>query len=359
MKLEDNSGIILTDRRTDRQTDRQRNSNIDLTRIFACIAVVGLHTFPREHSVGTLLAYYLCGFAIPFFFMSSGYFLLNRGIINWNYPLKKAFSIIRLVVLWNLVFDILKSVFKVYLTAKLNIEWLDIPQDIIKSFLQKGEMGHFWYLGALIIIYMLLPWISQKSLEQKKLLLFSMGIVCFTVQTVSLVMTYPLQAGVIQTFRVWTWLLYFLLGSFIEEITSCLKKKLHFNAHLIMVVVVTGIVLAVHYFVGTRVILLGGKILKAEYFYDSILDIIWVILFFSLLLRVKICKRVKEFIRKFASLTLGIYIIHFPLRLIVVRILKVNSLTEAVCFWLIVLIISAGITWIIGKIKIGCYLTKI
>ena len=243
--------------------------------------------------------------------------------------------------------------------GKLNIEWLDIPQDIIKSFLQKGEMGHFWYLGALIIVYMLLPWISQKSLEQKKLLLFSMGIVCFTVQTVSLVMTYPLQAGVIQTFRVWTWLLYFLLGSFIEEITSCLKKKLHFNAHLIMVIVVTGIVVAVHYFVGTRVILLGGKILKAEYFYDSILDIIWVILFFSLLLRVKICKRVKEFIRKFASLTLGIYIIHFPLRLIVVRILKVNSLTEAVCFWLIVLIISAGITWIIGKTKIGCYLTKI
>lgn len=200
---------------------------------------------------------------------------------------------------------------------------------------------------------------KPKIVRAKKLLLFSMGIVCFTVQTVSLVMTYPLQAGVIQTFRVWTWLLYFLLGSFIEEITSCLKKKLHFNAHLIMVVVVTGIVLAVHYFVGTRVILLGGKILKAEYFYDSILDIIWVILFFSLLLRVKICKRVKEFIRKFASLTLGIYIIHFPLRLIVVRILKVNSLTEAVCFWLIVLIISAGITWIIGKTKIGRYLTKI
>lgn len=57
--------------------------------------------------------------------------------------------------------------------------------------------------------------------------------------------------------------------------------------------------------------------------------------------------------------TLGVYIIHFPLRFIVARILKVNSLTEAVCFWLIVLIISAGITWIIGKTKIGRYLTKI
>ena len=291
--------------------------------------------------------------------MSSGYFLLNRGKINWNYPLRKAFNIIRLVILWNLIFDILRSMIQLYSIGRLSVEWLNVPQDIIKSFLQKGEMGHFWYLGALIIVYILLPWMSQKSLESKRFLLFLVGTVCFIIQTISLFIAYPLQADVIQTFRVWTWLFYFLLGGFIEEITSCLKKKLHFNAHLIMVVVVTGIVVAVHYFVGTRVILLGGKILKAEYFYDSILDIIWIILFFSLLLRVKICKGVKEFIRKFASLTLGIYIIHFPLRLIVAHIIKVNSFVEAICFWLIVLIISAGITWIIGKTKIGRYLTKI
>lgn len=261
--------------------------------------------------------------------MSSGYFLLNRGKINWNYPLKKAFSIIRLVVLWNLVFDILKSVFKVYSTGKLNIEWLDIPQDIIKSFLQKGEMGHFWYLGALIIIYMLLPWISQKSLEQKNFAVFDGNSMfycsnCLTCYDISIA-------------------------------SRCNTDV----SGMDMVVVVTGIVVAVHYFVGTRVILLGGKILKAEYFYDSILDIIWVILFFSLLLRVKICKHVKKFIRKFASLTLGIYIIRFPLRLIVAHIIKVNSFAETICCWLIVLIISVGITWIIGKTKNGRYLTKI
>lgn len=212
--------------------------------------------------------------------MSSGYFLLDREKINWNYPLKKAFSIIRLVVLWNLVFDILKSVFKVYSTGKLNIEWLDIPQDIIKSFLQKGEMGHFWYLGALIIVYILLPWMSQKSLESKRSLLFLIGTVCFIIQTISLFIAYPLQADVIQTFRVWTWLFYFLLGSFIEVITSRLKNKIHFDVHLILTVVVTGIVLAFHYYVGTRVILIEGKILKAEYFYDSILMLFGLYSFF-------------------------------------------------------------------------------
>ena len=200
---------------------------------------------------------------------------------------------------------------------------------------------------------------SSKSSKSQKNLLFLIGTVCFIIQTISFFIAYPLQADVIQTFRVWTWLFYFLLGGFIEVVTSRLKSKIHFDVHLILTVVVTGIVLAFHYYVGTRVILLEGKILKAEYFYDSILDVIWVVLFFSLLLRINLCKRVEEFIRKFARLTLGIYIIHFPLRFIVARIMKVNSLTEAVCFWLIVLIISAGITWIIGRIKIGRYLTKI
>lgn len=192
---------------------------------------------------------------------------------------------------------------QVYSIGRLSVEWLDIPKDIIKSVLQKGEMGHFWYFGGTNYYVYFTSFIA-----------------------------YPLQTDVIQTFRVWTWLFYFLLGSFIEEITSQLKNKIRFDVHLILTVVVTGIVLAFHYYVGTRVILLEGRILKAEYFYDSISDVIWVVLFFSLLLRINLCKRVEEFIRKFASLTLGIYIINFPLRLIVAHIIKVNSLTEAVFF---------------------------
>ena len=45
-----------------------RNENVDLLRIMACFAVVGLHT------VGS----YLFDFAVPMFFAISGFFLLNR-----------------------------------------------------------------------------------------------------------------------------------------------------------------------------------------------------------------------------------------------------------------------------------------
>ena len=70
LRLQNMSEIILTDRQTDR-----RDCSIDLIRVIACVAVVGLHTFPKDLSLVTASLYYLCGFAVPFFFMSSGYFL--------------------------------------------------------------------------------------------------------------------------------------------------------------------------------------------------------------------------------------------------------------------------------------------
>ena len=67
LRLQNMSEIILTDRQTDR-----RDCSIDLIRVIACVAVVGLHTFPKDLSLVTASLYYLCGFAVPFFFMSSG-----------------------------------------------------------------------------------------------------------------------------------------------------------------------------------------------------------------------------------------------------------------------------------------------
>lgn len=323
------------------------------------MAVVGLHSFSRDSSTESLLVYYLCGFAIPFFFMSSGFFLLNRSKISWNYPLKKTLAILRIVVLWDLIFFILKSVIKVYSTGKLYFDLLGFPKEVIRSLLQKGEMGHFWYLGALIILYFLLPWISKRSLEGKGFFLFAAGIICFVFQAVSFFVKYPLRAYVIQTFRVWTWFFYFLLGGFIERIMFWIKNRMRFGRHLALTAVVTGIVLIVHYIIGTKVVLLGENTLKAEYFYDSILDIVWVTCFFSLLIRVKLHEHTELVIQRIASLTLGVYIIHFPLRSIVAHIIKVNSFTNAIVFWLIVLTASTGITWVIGETKIGWYLTKI
>ena len=57
----------------------KRDCGVDLLRVIACCAVVGLHTFTNGLTSVSTVVYYACGFAVPVFFMASGAFLLNRG----------------------------------------------------------------------------------------------------------------------------------------------------------------------------------------------------------------------------------------------------------------------------------------
>ena len=58
---------------------QKRNINLDMVKIIACISVIGLHTSQKDISAFNAALYYLCGFAVPVFFMSSGYILLDKG----------------------------------------------------------------------------------------------------------------------------------------------------------------------------------------------------------------------------------------------------------------------------------------
>lgn len=75
-----------------------RNYNLDLLKIIACVAVVGLHTLQKDLSVINSTLYYCCGFAVPVFFMCSGYMLLNRSQMTVSYVIRKIASILRVVL---------------------------------------------------------------------------------------------------------------------------------------------------------------------------------------------------------------------------------------------------------------------
>ena len=123
--------------------------------------MVALHTIPKDLSIGTRAIYYLAGAAIPLFFLSSGYFLLNRGEISLQYSARKILGILRIVVLWNLAFYALQLLWKAVHAEALSLSIGDLIQSVFQSLIQKGEMWHFWYLGALMLIYALLPFLSR------------------------------------------------------------------------------------------------------------------------------------------------------------------------------------------------------
>lgn len=128
-------------------TDSQRNTNIDLIRAIACFAIVGLHSFAKDEAISSWI-YYVCGFAVPFFFMASGYFLLNRGMIQWMYCVNKILGIIKIFFCWNALIILLKWIKSILAKEQIVYNLFSIPIECIKSFVQRGNMWQLWYLGG-------------------------------------------------------------------------------------------------------------------------------------------------------------------------------------------------------------------
>lgn len=193
------------------QGTNDRNHNLDLMRILACIAVVGLHTLQKDLSVINSSMYYMCGFAIPAFFMASGYVLLNRGQITLRYSIGKIGKIFLRIITWSSIFWAAKFIIDFF---HHNIEdytvW-SLPRLIIGNLIQKGSLGHFWYLGSLAIIYVLSPILSRIKKKLCYVWIIFLIIGC-AMQVLSYVVGEPIQDYCIQTFRIWTWLQYFILG---------------------------------------------------------------------------------------------------------------------------------------------------
>lgn len=349
-KIEDSCSTILTNR---------RNHNVDFIRVIACIAVVGLHTFPKDLSIVTTSLYYICGFAVPAFFISSGYFLLNRGKVECRYVIHKCIGIIRVVFLWNIIFLVLGFIKQLIIDKEATINLLTFAEEFFKSFVQKGKFGQFWYLGTTLIIYALLPILSRMNFRQKNILLSSCGVISIVIEELSIMNGVPLQKNVIQTFRIWTWLFYFLLGAEMPRIKDWISTRINLIVHFGVCVFVTVFVIVYQVYVGSNIIHEVRGTLHAEYFYDDFIEMVWITLIFTFLLRIDFKSYLLIQILRLAPLTMGIYIIHLIVSKVTFAIIGNDSIVRSIIYWIITTMGAVIITWIIKKIPFEKYLIQI
>lgn len=88
--------------------------------------------------------------------------------------------------------------------------------------IQKGRLFQFWYFGSMIIIYMLLPYL-MKLTHSPKLWLILLGGALFCSIVFALNIYHGFEKHTIQTFRLWNWFFYFLLGAYIHQNESNLR----------------------------------------------------------------------------------------------------------------------------------------
>ena len=323
----------------------KRNANLDLIKLLACISVVGLHAV----SMKNYTIYYLCDCGVPLFFMVNGYLLLSREQADYQYVFRKIAHILKIVLSWNFLIAIPVLLFRQKMINPFRLAF--------DSLLQKSYLWHFWFFGALIIIYLLLPLLHRLFFEKnhyhRAACLFFMSI-CLCMSTLSMIKGYPLCMFVPQPLRLWTWLFYFLFGGLFA---SEAQKIRHFSlrTHGILLLAFTLVSNIAEKKVGLY--LIHNRL--AEHFYDDLFSIVWYCLLFCFLLRLPLKTSYEIWISRFSSLTMGIFIIH-PILLFALNTLFTPAGTVSVIFfWFGLTLASLLTSYVISKIPVARELIKL
>lgn len=293
---------------------------LDILKIISCIAVVGLHTFSRSGETIPQLLFMSCGFAIPIFFMVNGYLLLSRDV-KPKKLLSKILHFTLLAFIWSTLLSVLY-----YL--KDGTIFNPILDTLSVLFLQKGVMSHFWYLGGLILLYSIFIPLSLKgsSFVRKSVKLFclisfvgamSMDALTIIMNMFKLAGGYSIQSYIPQTFRLWTWILYFTLPIVIHDI-----RWVKGNGSKYLLLPAFVLKLAYDFLIGFKV--LGVSL--PEFYYDNIFTIFFATVLFAGVKDIEVkSERLRCIIDEVSADILGIYITHMLVKRVLLHMLKFTS----------------------------------
>lgn len=322
--------------------------SFDVIKILACIGVVLLHVCGEAvnfdgFTINAFL-YYLGTLSIPLFFMANGYFILSKKELTYSYVLPKMRQILLVVTSWTILYWFISA------------NWGENPiKKIIASFLQRGYFIQFWFLGSLLIIYSILPYLHQYLLNYRRHFQVTICLIILgsIIQLCNFILPFsPIQSYVIQTFRLWTWFSYYILGGFLARsetkyyLEKCSQEKLIGSILLFL-----PILPFVEYWISFSIF--NNK--YAEFYYDSIFIKLLSVVIFIYISRLEISEEKKKFVRVLSINTLGIYIVHIH---IISYLGKVIDLSHP---WLnllslpVVFIISLSVSMLFQKIP---YLKK-
>ena len=321
---------------------KYRNINLDLLKVLACVGVVLLHTTMggfKETGSWNLLTYlyYLGTYSIPLFFMVNGYLLLGKREITYSYILQKVKWILITVSSWSFIVWLFKRDFTENLIKK-----------IVGSLIQKGYFFQFWFFGAVILIYICLP-ILKKFLNSKRSYLYILSVLLvigLIFELANIVLQMPIQTYVIQTFRLWTWFFYYVLGGYIAQFTMKELKSRFKNWMKIVSILLFLISPLILFFIAKT----AYHNLFAEYFYDTLFVKVSTLGIFLTILTLTLNEKRNEWIVSLSNQTMGVFIIHTYIMKVWEKLFGFNFVGAYLLFALFTLSVSFIIVGMLMKI---------
>ncbi len=141
----------------------QRNYAIDFIKFFAILSVVIIHTFPGNDQLGYFVLDNLSRFAVPFFFVASGYLFslkVENNPESFSYFKKYVTKILKIYVSW-LIFYAGYDVIRIFLThGNVNVELAKYKGNLTVLnllYYGQGTSGYqLWFVISLVWSIMIL-----------------------------------------------------------------------------------------------------------------------------------------------------------------------------------------------------------
>ena len=205
-----------------------------------------------------------CGIAIPLFFMVSGYLMAEKDV-SFNYAFHKILNILKVTLIVCVTYDLYSLVKNKELSLSFPI-----------CFLQQSKWSHFWYFGTMIIIYLALP-LLKKIIDSSrwKIVIIILMIISMLMWLLDIVFQFE-EKYICQTFRLWYFFLYFLLGAFIKK--GFINKTIEWYYVLLLAFSYTLSVLFI-------------PNISVEYYFGSPICVLYAVSFFLLIINKHILPR--------------------------------------------------------------------
>lgn len=274
-----------------------RNISIDLVKVVAMFMVMTLHApIAIGYNPMILAGVYTSGIAIPLFFIVSGWLIINKNG-GYRYSFRKIIGIIKFILILSIAYYFIE----VFLQHK-NLSIKDIILAAVNPLIQKGIFSVFWYLGAMILVYLAFPivkWLHSKY-EQRGLITLILFLFACEAFIFPLNIVYQFEKEyVIQPLRLWNWLFYFAIGALIRE---SVKRHISIKWIYILLLALSYVIFAYKF---------SPLVGAWEYLYASPMCILYSIITFLFLVNLKVSKNFfTKTIQFFAKLFLPVYALH-------------------------------------------------
>lgn len=322
---------------------KKREYGIDLIKIIASVIVVAAHTLVITDRPLHRVVVFHASLAMPMFCMVSGYLMMRRSVLDYRYALRKIATILAVCFAWEALHA--AAHFAVY--RELREFWVSFVLD----FFQKGLFYHFWYMGALILVYLYMPLADKLYRRSEKgylAVLLILGLVNTGLDIAAILTKNHAVDALPQNLRIHFWYFYAMLGGWIArhpQAVSNLANKLRLWHICAAIAVFWSYMYATSYHVYNAV--------KIEASNGALIVQLTAFVLFVYSLKLKFSAKAEHWIGFLGSLTMGIYIMH-PFVLAVLNKF-VPAFTQGsgamnLLFWITTTIVCAIGTMVVQKI---------